>query len=86
MIDFQRHGNGLSHSNGVQVQEGHNNKPVNMCTQSCSTLFTALEEWSRAINRVLHSTNALTITHFWSHDFQPIGCVEKCAINHVKHT
>ena len=26
------------------------------------------------------------IHYFWSRDFQPIGCVEKCAINHVKHT
>ena len=45
----------------VQIRERHN-KPVNACAWSCSTRFTALEEWSRAVNRVLHSAHALTIT------------------------
>ena len=24
--------------------------------------------------------------YFWSRDFQPIRCIEKCALNHVLHT
>ena len=24
--------------------------------------------------------------YFWSRDFQPIRCVEKCALNRVKYT
>ena len=39
------------------------NKPVNACAWSCSTRFTALEEWSRAVNHVLHSVHGLTITY-----------------------
>ena len=38
----------------------------------------SLEMLLTALNIILY--------YFWSHDFQPIGCVEKCAINHVKHT
>ena len=34
-------GNGMV----VQIRERHN-KPVNTCAWSCSTRFTALEEWS----------------------------------------
>ena len=33
-----------------------------MCAWSCSIRFTALEEWSRAVNRVVHSTHASTVT------------------------
>ena len=31
------------------------NKPVNARLQSCSTRFTALEKWSRAVNRVANA-------------------------------
>ena len=50
------------HGNAFQTGYRRHNKPVNACLWSCSTRFTALEVWSRAVNRVLHSQHALTIT------------------------
>ena len=45
-------------------------RPPSSCVSLFDTLFSVI-------------CNCL---YFWSRDFQPIGCVEKCAINHVKHT
>ena len=36
---------------------------MHACAWSCSTRFTALEEWSCAVNRILHSTHTLAITY-----------------------
>ena len=38
------------------------------------------------VDRFINNNIIMETYYFRSHDFQPIGCVKKCAINHIKYT
>ena len=60
--------------------------PSYICYQSVSDFIKDVIPATPVCFLLCTAIPTLFTIYFWSHDFQPLRCVEKCAINHVKHT